>query len=199
MTKTDLLNSLREADITDIDWAYKWMESAEEVELMTPFINGYLQRVIETGETESLQDAMIGALTHLLPNELAVRINDTQGHITVAEMQVYFENEIKRSEPLRIALPLNRVLANGKFANYGEENTDLAWVGFALGMRRAEIVHREEAVRQFEAAREWQKQEPKAEQFPGGERLDSEHEIESEIEQRERSQPEELEAPGSPS
>ena len=63
-----------------------------------------------------------------------VRIVDAPGKKPVKAMRELFERVVTGT-PRLIPLPLDVINHNGRFSHYRDAQTDLLWVGFALGIR----------------------------------------------------------------
>jgi hypothetical protein len=67
-------------------------------------------------------------------------IQDREGVMTVADMRALFEASVRNTAALSRHLQLGIVEKGGVFSHYSHETTDIAWCGFALGLRCAERI-----------------------------------------------------------
>lgn len=77
------------------------------------------------------------------PAPVAMVIRDRPGCITVDELRTQFEAAVRQVGVLARRLPLEAEVVAGQFRRYYYTDTDMAWIGFAIGMRNAERLTRE--------------------------------------------------------
>ncbi len=75
-----------------------------------------------------------------------LKIIDSPGKVPVATMRKLFEASVRDTKVFRERFKLEEHTEDGEFAGYKDASTDFAWLGFAIGLRTSQRVHRAEVI-----------------------------------------------------
>jgi hypothetical protein len=63
------------------------------------------------------------------------RVLDYEGAVPTSAMRTLFERVIHETSQFRDALDITPEMKGGQFDGYKDEDTNMLWVGFAIGVR----------------------------------------------------------------